>query len=290
MIPAQDPFAAYQPSTEPEQSSSPEKAATNRKVAVLIGGTTLVGASLAGLAWGMSQSDPDETAVSAAVRDDDLRIDKEGDIRAVGNSTTSTAAADAQSTTANLTAADVLTDGDSETDHSFSQAFRDARDEMGAGKFFTWQGSLYSTNFKEEWEAKPEAEQKTYFAHMGVAEAEYAPEPVDVPVEDDVLPVAPAATVASEPHPKEAEAEDGIPVSIEELKNAEYSSDKITIVDAVSIGDADDDGPLAVHLTDDQSESDEWIHHDSDMAQFGMPQYDSSMTDDLADDDDQNGN
>lgn len=295
MIPAQDPFAAYQPADEPDQPTAQEKSSTNRKVAVLVGGTTLVGASLAGLAWGMSRADPEET--SAALSDDDLRIDKEGAIRTVADSANT--ASDAQPPTVSLSEADISTIGissagiptdgdDGLSGQGFSDAFRAARDEMGAGKFFTWHGNLYSTNFKEEWEAKPEAEQKTYFSGLGLAEADLAPAVVEpLPAPDDV-PVRPALV-------DETKVEDGIPVSIEELKNAEFSSDKITIVDAVTIQDDGDNLPVAIESTTDKPDADEWIRHepgqftnqaDSEIDSFSMPQYSSSMTDGLSSDDD----
>ena len=302
MIPAQDPFAAYQPSDdEPDQPTAQEKSSTNRKVAVLVGGTTLVGASLADLAWGMSRSDPEET--SAALPDDDLRIDKEGAIRTLADS--AAAVTDGQTPTVSLSEADISTVGISSAGIStanddgsggssgqgFSDAFRSARDEMGAGKFFTWHGNLYSTNFKEEWEAKPEDEQKTYFTGMGLAEADLAPAAVEsLPAQDDAPP-----QLVSQALVDETEVEDGIPVSIEELKNAEFSSDKITIVDAVTIQDDGDNLPVAIESTNDKSDADEWIHHDpgqftnqtdSEIDSFNMPQYSSSMTDGLSSDDD----
>lgn len=40
---------------------------------------------------------------------------------------------------------------------SFSQAFRAARNELGAGKTFTWQGKSYSTNMAGEGASKPKA-------------------------------------------------------------------------------------------------------------------------------------
>ena len=304
MIPAQDPFAAYQPSDdEPDQPTAQEKSSTNRKVAVLVGGTTLVGASLAGLAWGMSRSDPEETSV--ALPDDDLRIDKEGAIRTVADSANT--AADEQLPTVSLSEADISTadissagistagissgndDGSGgSSGQGFSDAFRSARDEMGAGKFFTWHGNLYSTNFKEEWEAKPEDEQKTYFSGMGLAEADLAPAADESLPDPDDAPVSQALV-------NETEVEDGIPVSIEELKNAEFSSDKITIVDAVTIQDGGDNLPVAIESATDKSDADEWIRHepgqftnqtDSEMDSFSMPQYSSSMTDGLSSDDD----
>ena len=298
MIPAQDPFAAYQPSDEPDEPTAQEKSSTNRKVAVLVGGTTLVGASLAGLAWGMSRSDPEET--SAALPDDDLRIDKEGAIRTLadsadtdsGGQTPTVSLSEADISTVGISSAGISTDNDDGSGGSsgqgFSDAFRSARDEMGAGKFFTWHGNLYSTNFKEEWEAKPEDDQKTYFSGMGLAEADLAPAAVEsLPARDDV-PVSQALV-------DETEVEDGIPVSIEELKNAEFSSDKITIVDAVTIQDDGDNLPVAIESTNDKSDQDEWIHHDpgqftnqsdSEIDSFNMPQYSSSMTDGLSSDDD----
>ena len=311
MTPAQDPFAAYQPSDEPDQPTAQEKSSTNRKVAILVGGTTLVGASLAGLAWGMSRANPEETSVSASQTDDDLRIDKEGAIRTIADSANT--ASGEQTPTASLLETDISTAGVSAENistHShgsdsgasgasgqgFSDAFRSARDEMGAGKFFTWHGNLYSTNFKEEWEAKPEADQKTYFSGIGLAEADINSTLVEPPpIQDDTLP-------EETPHPvgqaliDETAVADGIPVSIEELKNAEYSSDKITIVDAVTVQEDGDNMPIAIESTNDQSDADEWIHHepgqftdqtDSEMDSFSMPHYSSSMTDDLSDDDDQ---
>ncbi|WP_128548698.1 hypothetical protein [Larkinella soli] len=287
MNPAQDPFAAYQPAAEPETSSE-EKNRTHRKVAVMVGGTTLAGASLAGLAWGMSRSNPEETSVLPAVEEGDLRIDKEGAIRVVEDRID----APSDIPAVDLPADDVLAAPETAPESTFAQAFRAARDEMGAGKFFTWQGSLYSTNYKEEWEEKPATEQNAYFADLGLSRTEPAGAPDGpLPVQDDV----PPETAHTEPAPPagDAEVEDGIPVSIDDLNNAEYSSDKITIVDAVTIDEDRAEAPVAVTLGDDGQEgNDDWAlkgpgdaEEDSGLTAFQMPQYDSSMTDDWADDD-----
>lgn len=294
MTPAQDPFAAYQPSDDPDEPSAQDKSSTNRKVAVLVGGTTLVGASLAGLAWGMSQSNPEETSSSLTAQDEDLRIDREGAIRTFSDAAGAPADADGQTPTVSVSTADILTDNDEgSAGQGFSDAFRSARDEMGAGKFFTWHGNLYSTNFKEEWEAKPETEQRTYFSGMGLAETDPVPASAGPVVAPDDAP--PPSLTQNQATPAEAEPADGIPVSIEELKNAEYSSDHITIVDAVTIQDDGSNVPVAVGLTNDSPDAGEWVHHDPgqfmdqtdlEMDSFAMPHYSSSMTDGLSSDDD----
>lgn len=53
----------------------------------------------------------------------------------------------------------------SENNHlSFEEAFESARDEVGKGGFFTWNGQTYNTFYKEEWDAMSTDEKEEYFA------------------------------------------------------------------------------------------------------------------------------
>ena len=47
---------------------------------------------------------------------------------------------------------------------SFSEAFASAREELGAGGVFTWNGNAYNTFYKEEWEGMSSEEKQDYQA------------------------------------------------------------------------------------------------------------------------------
>lgn len=47
-------------------------------------------------------------------------------------------------------------------DESFSDAFADAREDIGPGGFFEWHGEVYNTYYKEEWESMSSDEQHEF--------------------------------------------------------------------------------------------------------------------------------
>lgn len=51
-------------------------------------------------------------------------------------------------------------------DMSFSEAFAAAREELGAGGIFTWNGHTYNTYYQDEWEGMSPAEHQEYFASI----------------------------------------------------------------------------------------------------------------------------
>jgi hypothetical protein len=69
---------------------------------------------------------------------------------------------------------DVVTD-----DMSFNEAFAAARSDVGPGGVFEWNGNLYGTYYKEEWDNLSPAETEEYWASVEAA---------DVDIEQEVLP------------------------------------------------------------------------------------------------------
>jgi hypothetical protein len=57
-------------------------------------------------------------------------------------------------------------------DMSFSEAFMAARDEVGVGGAFEWQGNVYSTYTADEWDEQSEAEIEQYCSHFTTEEPE----------------------------------------------------------------------------------------------------------------------
>ena len=47
-------------------------------------------------------------------------------------------------------------------DLSFSEAFAEARDEVGAGGVFYWHGGIYGTYYKDEWDAMTDEEKQEF--------------------------------------------------------------------------------------------------------------------------------
>lgn len=56
-------------------------------------------------------------------------------------------------------------------DMSFSEAFGAAREELGPGGIFTWNGHTYNTYYQDEWEGMSTAEHQEYFASINPEEA-----------------------------------------------------------------------------------------------------------------------
>lgn len=69
---------------------------------------------------------------------------------------------------------DVVTD-----DMSFSEAFTAARADIGPGGVFEWNGNLYGTYYKEEWDSLSPEETEEYWASVEAA---------DVDIEQEVMP------------------------------------------------------------------------------------------------------
>ncbi len=55
---------------------------------------------------------------------------------------------------------------------SFSEAFGSAREEVGAGGVFAWNGNVYGTYYKEEWDGMDSEEKDDYWASVNQAEQE----------------------------------------------------------------------------------------------------------------------
>lgn len=51
-------------------------------------------------------------------------------------------------------------------DMTFEEAFRDARQEMGAGHYFEWHGQLYNTYYQDEWEGMSPTEHQEFLVSV----------------------------------------------------------------------------------------------------------------------------
>lgn len=58
-------------------------------------------------------------------------------------------------------------------DMSFSEAFAEARHELGPGGAFEWHGNVYSTYYAEEWNGMTEAQQAEHSSHIMHAHSTY---------------------------------------------------------------------------------------------------------------------
>ncbi|MGA0555883.1 hypothetical protein ACO2Q8_04465 [Larkinella sp. VNQ87] len=145
------------------------------------GAVSLAGGSA--LAWGMSQDGKpnqehpkteakptDETAssldkpnTSAEASADSTKVSAapQPEVASRPNSAPESSAAN-ESTPANEpTVATHVTD-----EMSFEDAFKTARQEVGPGGYFEWNGHLYNTYYKEEWEALSPSEREEYTASV----------------------------------------------------------------------------------------------------------------------------
>lgn len=57
-----------------------------------------------------------------------------------------------------------------QNDGSFNEAFKVARDEVGAGGWFIWKDKVFNTYYKEEWEMLSKDEKNDYVASMQIEE------------------------------------------------------------------------------------------------------------------------
>lgn len=78
---------------------------------------------------------------------------------------------------------------------SFPEAFRAAREEVGAGGAFEWRGNVYSTYTKEEWDGMSAEEKQEYNGHFDwsryQADAEIETEPMPEPEPEPELVLEP---------------------------------------------------------------------------------------------------
>lgn len=122
----------------------------------------------AGLAWGMSENGEESNALET------LQFETEtGTVTledADANGVYDAAVIDEAGTPAGTGAAPVSENTYDEM--SFSEAFATARQEVGPGGVFAWNGNTYGTYYKEEWEGMDGEERENYWASVDQAEQE----------------------------------------------------------------------------------------------------------------------
>ncbi|MHC1777584.1 MAG: hypothetical protein AB9834_19455 [Lentimicrobium sp.] len=148
-------------------------------------------------------------------------------------------------------------------DMSFSEAFGAAREELGPGGVFVWNGAVYNTYTADEWEAMSNDEQNEFVSSVEIAEPDAESEPISNP-EADPAPLTnidetagpasetedaeePGSATSPEAAPEPAEApgtspdQEQVPVSGPEPVNIPADVDGDGVNDAV-ITDLDGDG------------------------------------------------
>lgn len=142
-----------------DQSKKPEKKLTGVKTAAAVAGGVVIG----NLAWGLAQEGKE--AIDEYMAELESEVNAEDEVIAALNETEDVQLADSA---AGIEAADV-SDAVND-DMSFNEAFAAARADVGAGGVFEWEGDLYGTYYKEEWEDLSPAETEEYWASVEAAE------------------------------------------------------------------------------------------------------------------------
>ncbi len=81
-----------------------------------------------------------------------------------------------------------LMSGDVNDNMAFADAFRAAREEVGPGGFFVWNGQVYNTFLQEEWEGLNDGQQQAYVTNLNevlVTDAPVVPQEEAPAVEND---------------------------------------------------------------------------------------------------------
>lgn len=171
---------------------------------------------------------------------------------------------------------DVVTD-----DMSFNEAFATARADVGAGGVFEWNGNLYGTHYKEEWDNLSPEETEEYWASVEAA---------DIDIEQEVLPDDILPDVGNE-YTADLDG-DGYEESILIDSNLDGNIDVVASdldgdgqIDAV-VADTDFDGEADVFVQDtnadgvadvaeslkpEENESEEWVDPGADDPNGIMP-------------------
>ncbi len=135
------------------------------------------------------------------------------------------------------------------SDLSFSEAFEAAREDVGPGGIFVWQGKVYSTYYAEEWEAMTPTERAEFIAGVrnavptGGIESPYEepgyPEPNPEPMPE------PTGEPADEPDPTPTSDDDDVirvgPHVIDKQTQENFEVEGVKVV-----GYGDKDGHLVV--------------------------------------------
>lgn len=131
---------------------------------------------------------------------------------------------------------------------SFDESFADAREALGPGGVFTWQGNLYSTYLKDEWDSMT-SEQQSEYTDQAVDNAEEETADIDQ-AEQDVETPSNEEIPVDDSDVADAATEDGDIVEAEEL--GESDVEVVVAEEDNSIVESEDVDP-AVTVEDDKS-------------------------------------
>lgn len=167
-----------------DKNKKTEKKNTGIKTAAAVAGGVVVG----NLAWGLGLEGKE--AVEEYIAEMETEEEIQEVLAVVHEENTivpDTITGESEIEAANVS--DVVTD-----DMSFSEAFAAARADVGAGGVFEWNGDLFGTYYKEEWEDLSPAETEEYWASVEAAE---------IDIEQEAMPdelYAEADTAAGQDH------------------------------------------------------------------------------------------
>ena len=122
---------------------------------------------------------------------------------------------------------------DVDNEPSFDESFADAREALGPGGVFTYQGNLYSTYLKEEWDSMTSEQQ-----------SEYTDQAVDR-VEEET-----ADTGQTEP---DVEIPSNEEVPVDDSEDADAATEDGDIVEAEEIGEPDVDVDADVYVAEEDN-------------------------------------
>lgn len=134
---------------------------------------------------------------------------------------------------------------------SFSEAFKAARAEVGAGGIFEWHGKLYNTYLKEEWTSMDKDERADFFASIDKDFMEG-----DENREAEIL--------------KIVNDETGSIDDIEDIVIIDNIDDPIEPENfgEIDIVESDDDGEIVIIDSEDNAFNDDSIHPDLDLPEY----------------------
>lgn len=135
--------------------------------------------------------------------------------------------------------------GSASASTGFEQAFAEARQEVGPGGYFVWNGNVYNTFFKEEWEAMSPAEQQDYVAAVQEDRFEnwkVEPSPGQPVIIDD----SKADLVLGDPNEKQE-----VPVETDESAELDWVAVNVDGHNVV-LASTDDDDTAEVMIVDGQ--------------------------------------
>lgn len=140
-------------------------------------------------------------------------------------------------------------------DMTFSEAFAEARHEVGAGGVFVWHEQVYGTYYKEEWDAMTDEQKADYWAAVRGTDIVEEPDAeteaeVDAPVDD--IPADEAENEIDEMETEEA-VEDEVEVDEAEV---EAASEEFVEPELVAAGETADGGYAELYDTTGDGQGD----------------------------------